>query len=410
MADEATPQLAQVSQLASETIDGGPSQRVITDRNGVVLDAATTPALAYLRAGRSVGEQPLQLSLDAKANQILEQELASGLERFSAHAAAGFIMEVNTGEIIALSSIESGSAQPRATISRDGPVNRVTQSVYESGSSAKLMTIAMALDTGKASMASHIDARSELHYGPFTIHDYRPARRMLTIPEVVQYSSNIAITRLALRVGTTEQKAFLTKMGQLDSPQFDGIEATPPIVPTNWTGLEAIATSFGRGLAVSPLQAGVAVATLVNGGTVPRPTFFKRIGQTSDQAGQRVISAATSEKMRYLLRFNVEKGSAKFANVPGYDVGGATGTTEKIVNGDYAPGRVVATFTGIYPANKPKYILVTVLDEPQALPDTHGLKTAPWNAATIGARVIERTAPILGVEYRATAPAAPLPL
>jgi cell division protein FtsI (penicillin-binding protein 3) len=408
MAEEATPQLLQVSLLASKSIDGTPSQQVLTDRNGVVLDAETTPALAYLRPGKNAGDQPLQLSLDAKANKILEQELWTGMERFHAHAAAGFIMDVNTGEIIALSSLESYRAHRPAEKSGNSTVNRVTQDVYEIGSSAKLMTLAMALETGKASMTSRIDG-SVLRYGKFTIHDYWAMDRMLTIPEAVQYSSNIVAARLVQRIGTSGQKAFLDKMGQLDRLDMDGLDSVAPIVSKSWPGIYTLTAAFGHGIATSPLQAGMAVAALVNGGTLIRPTIFKRSGQTPDTMGQRVISSETSAQIRHLLRLNAEKGAARFANVAGYDVGGVTSTAEKVVDGRWVSDRVLTTFTAIYPASEPKYLLMTVLDEPLALAETHGFKTAPWNAAPIAAKVIERTAPILGVEYRQTAPAAPLP-
>src|SRR5258708_355046 len=176
LAGETAPQPVTAT-LPALNADATPSQRIITDRNGVLLDAATTPALTYFRLGKIAEDQPLQLSLEIKSNKILDEELASGLQRFSAKAAAGFIMDVNTGEIIALSSIESGNSQRQAPTSEGAPLNRVTQGAYEIGSSAKLMTIAMALDAGKASLASRIDG-SELHYGAYTIHDWVPQRRM----------------------------------------------------------------------------------------------------------------------------------------------------------------------------------------------------------------------------------------
>lgn len=408
LAKDVTPQPVSVSLLALNA-DATPSQRIITDRNGVLLDAAAMSSLSYLRPGKNAENQPLQLSLEVKSNKILDEELSSGLQRFSAKAAAGFIMDVNTGEIIALSSIESGNSGSEATASGGAPPNRVTESVYEIGSSARLMTIAMALDAGKVSFASRIDG-SELRYGAFTIHDSIPVRRMMTLPTAMTHGSNIAAARLAQRVGTIGQKAFLEKMGQLDSLEIDGIDRIVPTVPKNWTGLQTVATAFGCGFAVSPLQAGMAIAAMANGGTMLRPTIFKLADQASGAAGLRVISSDTSAKMRYLLRLNAEEGTAKKADVSGYFVGGATSTVEKVVNGKYASDRVITTFTGIYPADKPKYLLMTIFDEPQALRETFGLNTAAWNAAPVAAKVIERTAPILGVERRATPPTGATPM
>jgi cell division protein FtsI (penicillin-binding protein 3) len=385
---------------AAPDVTGALPAIAITDRNGVALDAKTTPALAVLK---SAGAQPVQLSLDAKADKILSDELAEGLERFSAKAAAGFIMDVNTGEIIALAAIESSTQQTAA------PVERITQGVYEIGSSAKLMTVAMALEAGKADFTSRIDAR-ELHYGKFTIHDADPQARALTLPEAVTHSSNIVAARLAQRVGTSGQKAFLEKMGQLDSLDIDGLDKVAPIFSKTWPGIYTLTAAFGHGMAVSPLQAGMAVAALVNGGTLRQPTLFKRNDQALEDLGRQVISSDTSAKMRYLVRLNAEQGTAQLANIAGYDVGGVTSTAEKVVNGQYARRRVITTFTAVLPADKPRYLVMTMLDEPQALRETYGFITAGWNATPIAAKVIERVAPILGVERRPTLPATSLPM
>jgi cell division protein FtsI (penicillin-binding protein 3) len=408
LAGETAPQPVTTTSLALNA-DAAPSQRIITDRNGVLLDAATTPALTYFHPGKIAEDQPLQLSLEAKSNKILDEELASGLQRFSAKAAAGFIMDVNTGEIIALSSIESGNSQPQATTLGGAPPNRVTEGVYEIGSSAKLMTIAMALDAGKVSLASRIDAR-ELHYGGFVVYDPGPHRQMMALSKVMQQPANSAVGRLALRIGTTGQKAFLGKMGQLERLEIEGIDAVAPNVPKKWTELETITTAYGCGLAVSPLQAGMAIAAMANGGIMLRPTIFKRSEQAFDATERRVISPDTSAKMRDLLRLNVEEGTAKKADVAGYFVGGVTSTAEKVVNGEYDRNRVITTFTAVFPADKPKYLVMTLLDEPQALRETYGFITAGWNAVPVAAKVIERTAPILGVELRATSPAARTPM
>lgn len=176
------------------------------------------------------------------------------------------------------------------------------------------------------------------------------------------------------------------------------------------TGLQTVVTSFGQGLAVSPLQAGMAIAAMVNGGIMLRPTIFKKSGQVANAAGQRVISSDTSAKMRYLLRLNAEEGTAQKANVAGYFVGGATSTAEKVVNEGYDRNRVITTFTAVFPADKPKYLVMTLLDEPQAPRETYGFITAGWNAAPVAAKVIERTAPILGVERSETPPADRAPM
>ncbi len=250
------------------------------------------------------------------------------------------------------------------------------------------------------------DARAPLRMGRFLIHDFEPEHRFLSLPEVFTYSSNIGAARIALSLGTSAQQAFLKKMGQLDRLHTELPESAEPILPRRWSDLTTATIAFGHGLSVAPLQAVMGVAAIMNGGILIPPTFLKRTQQEADKLGKRVISRRTSEMMRYLMRLNVEKGTARKADVPGYYIGGKTGTADKVVNGRYSKTKVLTDFMAIMPADHPRYMLLIMLDEPKATPETHGFTTSGWNAVPVGAKVVARIAPLLGVEPRMDLPPA----
>jgi len=345
-------------------------------------------------------QKPVQLSIDLRVQHAVRNELVAARDKFKADGAAALVLDVRTGEVVSLvSEPDYDPSNPRAALDFSR-INRLTKGVYEMGSTFKALTIAMALDSGKVKLSTGFDARAPLHYGRFTIHDFHPQNRVLTVPEVFTYSSNIGAARIALAVGVPEHRAFLKKLGQLDRLRTELPEGREPIVPLQWGELNTVTIAFGHGLSVAPLQAVMGVAALVNGGVLIPPTFLKRSPAEAQALGTRVIKPETSAAMRYLMRLNAEKGSAKQADVPGYYVGGKTGTSEKVVNGRYAHGRVLNTFTAILPADKPRYQLMIILDEPQPLPETYGFQTSGWNAVPTAGRVIARIAPMLGIEPR----------
>src|SRR5581483_7841894 len=200
-------------------------------------------------------------------------------------------------------------------------INRLTTGVYEMGSTFKALTLAMALDSGKVTLASTFDARMPLRYGKFSINDYHAQKRVLSVPEIFTYSSNIGAARIALSLGVEYHKWFLRKMGQLDRLRTELPESAEPLLPKHWGELNTVTIAFGHGLSVAPLQAVMGISALVNGGKLIPPTFLKRTQQEADALAKRVIKPETSEKMRYLMRLNAEIGSAKKADVPGFYVG-----------------------------------------------------------------------------------------
>ena len=354
--------------------------------------------------------QPISLSLDLRATQAVRDDLAKGIEHYRAKAGGAAILDVNTGEIIAYASMPDYDPNNPVDALDPNHINRLNVGVYEMGSTFKALSIAMALEANKVNLNSRLDARSELHFGRFAIHDYHAQRRALTVPEVFTYSSNIGTARMALMVGVEGHKAFLRKMGQLERLRTELPENAEPIVPKNWGELNTMTIAFGHGLAVAPLQAMMAVGALVNGGLMMKPTFIKRTEEEAKKNAPRVVRPEVSESMRYLMRLNAEIGSAKTTNIAGYFVGGKTGTAEKVIGGRYSKNRLFTTFMAIAPADKPKYLFLTILDEPQGLPETHGYATAAWNAGAITGKIVERAGPILGLPPRFDPPAQPFPL
>jgi len=351
-------------------------------------------------------QRPIELSVDLRVEHALRDELLKAKDKFHAKAASGLVTNVRTGEIVAMVSVPDFDPNNPKEAHDPDRINRLTTGVYEMGSTFKAFTLAMALDTGKYDLNSMWDARGPLHYGKFAIHDDEPKGRFLNMKEVFTFSSNVGAARIALSQGVEAHKAFLRKMGQLERLRTELPESASPILPRHWSDLNTITISFGHGIAVAPLQAVMGVSALANGGLLIPPTFLKRSEEEARAIATRVIKPETSDKMRFLMRLNAEIGTAKRANVPGYCIGGKTGTAEKVVNGRYAKKRVLTAFTAILPADKPKYQLLIMLDEPQPLKETYGFIQSGWNAVPTAGKVIARIAPLLGIEPRFDLPPA----
>lgn len=341
--------------------------------------------------------KPVALALDLLVQHAVRDELVRAKTEFQAIAASGVVMDVNTGEIVSFVSLPDYDPNVPTDALKPDNINRIAVGVYEMGSTFKALTLAMALDSGRVKMTDRFDATRPLQYGKFQIDDFHPERRVLSVPEVFIHSSNIGTAKIALEVGVDGHKAFLKKLGQLDRLRTELAESAHPIVPRNWGELNTVTISFGHGIAVAPLQALMATSALVNGGILIPPTFLKRTPQEARQLGTQVIKPFTSDQMRYLMRLNAEKGSAKKADIPGYRVGGKTGTAEKVVNGVYSDEKVMTAFTAVFPTDAPRYALLVMLDEPKPTKDTHGFRTSGWNAAPVTGKIVARIAPLLGV-------------
>jgi cell division protein FtsI (penicillin-binding protein 3) len=345
-------------------------------------------------------QEPVELAVDLRVQQAVRDELILARERFRANAAGAIVTDVRTGEILALVSIPDYDPSNPREAQEKTRVNRLSYGLYEMGSTFKALTLAMALDSGRVTLDSTFDASKPLHVGRFIIHDFHAQNRTLSVPEIFTYSSNIGAARIARLLGVEYHKSFLRKMGQLDRLRTELPESREPIMPRHWGELNTVTIAYGHGLAVSPLQATMAVGALMNGGLLIPPTFLKRSEAEAKALGTQVVKPSTSVMMRYLMRLNAEKGSAKKADIPGYYVGGKTGTAQKLVDGAYSKTKVFTTFMAVLPSDQPQYLLTIIMDEPQGTPETHGSTTAAWNAGAAAGAIIARIAPMLGIEPR----------
>lgn len=342
------------------------------------------------------GGGPVALSIDARVQQALESELGAGMAKHSAIGAAGVVMDVATGEIVAMASLPQYNPNAAGRAPADARFNRATLGVYELGSTFKAVTVAMALDSGVTTMADMYDARFPLKVDRFRIHDDHPKARFLSVPEVFIYSSNIGTARMAERIGAARQQAYLRQLGFLDPLSIELPEKGRTLYPANWGSLATMTVGYGHGIAVTPVHLATAYAALVNGG-IWRPATLLRVAPGSAATGERVFTAATSDAMRRLMRLVVLKGTGRKADAPGYRVGGKTGTAEKPQAGRYNRGALVSTFAGAFPMDAPRYVVIAMLDEPRGTKDTFGFKTGGWVSAPIVRRVVERIGPMLGV-------------
>jgi cell division protein FtsI (penicillin-binding protein 3) len=370
------------------------------------LDSQGLAALHMAGLATDRLQTPVQLAVDLRVQHALRDELVKARAKYSAIAAAGVVLNVRTGEIVSMVSEPDYDPNNPHEALDPTRINRLTTGVYEMGSTFKAFTVAMALDSGKATLKSTFDAHNPMHYGKFDIHDFEPQQRALSVPEIFTYSSNIGAAHIAMSVGIDAHKAFLKKLGQLDRLRTELPESAEPIVPKRWSELNTITIAFGHGLSVAPLQAVMGVAALMNGGILIPPTFLKRTEAEAQALGHRVVKPETSALMRYLMRLNVEKGTASKADVPGYYIGGKTGTADKVVFGRYSNTKVLTDFMAVMPADQPRYLLLIMLDEPHATPESHGFKTSGWNAVPTGGAVVARIAPLLGIEPRLDLPPA----
>jgi cell division protein FtsI (penicillin-binding protein 3) len=340
------------------------------------------------------GASPLAASIDVRAQQALEEVLAAALADHRAQAAWGAILDVNTGEVVALASLPDFDPNAPGAASDDWRRNRAVYDRYELGSAFKAFTAAAALDAGVAAETTAYDARGAFRVAGVPIRDYHGENRVLSFSEVIQHSSNIGMARMAGDLGRDRQRAALGALGLLARLPVELAENREPELPARWGPVETATIAYGHGVSVTPLHLVAAYAAVVNGGEYRPPTFLKA---DAPRPGARVFSERTSATMRRVLRRVVTDGTAAAAEAPGYYPIGKTATAEKPVAGGYDANARISSFVGAFPGHAPRYVALVSLDDPQSSAATHGYATAGWNAAPAFADLVLRTAPLLGV-------------
>ncbi|MGE0116540.1 MAG: peptidoglycan D,D-transpeptidase FtsI family protein [Dongiaceae bacterium] len=351
------------------------------------------------------GRRQLALSLDIRIQNILREEIVRAMTDFRAIGGAGMVMDIDTGELLAMVSLPDFDPNSAGTAPDEARFNRNTLGVYEMGSTFKIFNTAMALDAGIASLGDGYDARKPIQISGHMIRDFHPESRWLTVAEIFKYSSNIGSARIADQAGTALQKDYMARFGMLKPVRLELPELGQPIYPADWKRINTMTIAFGHGIAVTPLHLLSGVAAAISGGVYRPMTIMKR-ASAEPAAGRRVVSEATSAEMRELLRLVVESGTGKAANVPGYLVGGKTGTAEKQQGRHYSANARLASFVAAFPMNAPRYALLIMIDEPKPNASSYGYATGGWVAAPAVGRVIQRMAPLLGIEPMADEAAA----
>lgn len=345
----------------------------------------------YFDRQLSTTDTPVQLTIDLRVQHMMHRALASAMSRFNAKAAIGMVMDVNTGEIISLVSLPDFDTNHVGDAKDVQKFNRATLGVFEMGSTFKLFSTAAALDSGEVHFSSIFDATDPIKRGRFTISDFHAKRRPLTVPEIFIYSSNIGTAKMAEKIGSDKVRAFYRSLGFMSQSQIELPERGTPLYPSPWRDISTVTTSFGHGIAISPLHLIRAASALVNGGILHPSTLIKT---DQEPAGERVISEKTSQQLRKLLELVVADGTGSKAYVDGYNVGGKTGTAEKNIHGGYKHDLLLSSFLGVFPIRSPRYAVLAILDEPQGIKETYGFATGGWTAAPVVARVIEEMGPL----------------
>lgn len=340
--------------------------------------------------------KPLQLSLDIRLQGILRDALAEGIKNFSAVGGAGVIMDVRNGEILSMVSLPDFDPNDIGKSSDNQRFNRASLGIYEMGSTFKTFTLAQALDRGAISVSSSFDCTHPISIGRFNINDYHPMHRWLNVPEIFLHSSNIGAVQIIQKVGITAQREFLGKLGLLKQVPLEIPEVGRPMIPADWQEISMMTVSYGHGISVNAVQLVSAASSILNGGTLVTPTLLKRDPAAAIPA-PRVISERASELMRQLFRVVVTAGTGKSANVPGYVVGGKTGTADKQSGKGYKKDARLSSFLSAFPMNDPKYAVFIMIDEPKGTKESYGFATGGWVAAPTVGRVIAQIAPLLGI-------------
>ena len=345
------------------------------------------------------GDRPLELSVDIRLQHIMHEELSAAIADFNGIGGAGIIMDLKTGEVLALVSLPDFDPARPGDADDDARFNRATLGLYEMGSTFKIFNTAIGLDSGTVTLADGFDATHPIKIGRYSIDDFHGKHRFLTIPEIFTYSSNIGSAKMADLFGAEMQQAYLKRFGLMDKSPIELAEVGEPFYPSakDWKRVNTMTVSYGHGISVSAMQLLTAVGAIANHGVLREPTLLKREpGEVP--AGTQVVSEQTSEQLRLLMRLVVQIGTGKKANAPGYLVGGKTGTADKQKGHGYAENARLASFVAAFPMSNPRFAIVAMVDEPKPNAHSFGYATAGWVTAPVIGAVVERMAPLYGLK------------
>lgn len=362
------------------------------------IDQDSVALLQDIGLARGNDLAPVQLSIDMRVQHVMYAELQDALVRYQAIASAGVMLDIYTGEVLGLASLpDFDPNDPKSALIKDS-FNRITAGIYELGSTFKTVTMAAALDSGKVKLTDSFDARYGVKFGRYTITDFHGQNRILSVPEIYKYSSNVGTIHVMQTLGKDAFRAFLSRIGFDTRVPFELPEMRNPSVAKQFSDIAAATAAFGHGLSISPLHMAAAMAAFTNGGNYIAPTLYKRSVEDAEKSYVRVIQPQTSDWIRYLMRLNALEGSGTYMNKEslGYRVGGKTGTAEKVIDGRYSATKDFNVFASAFPMDNPRYAMVILVDEPKA-ENAHMGRTAGFNAGMVTGRIVQRVAPMLGI-------------
>ncbi len=369
------------------------------DNRGIAgIEKHIDSAVGIAELAASPDERPqVRLALDLGVQHILREELRRALDAYEATAVAGLVMDVHSGEVLAMTSLPDYDPNHREESLQPHRQNRLIADTYEMGSVFKSFTVAMGLDYGIIQLDDRYNIKQPVNAGGFRIVDKYARQTYATVPEIFIRSSNTGAARIALDVGGYRQREFLERLGLLEPLDTEVARTARPLVPEVWRDSTTVTVSYGHGIAVAPLNFAAAGAALVNGGYLVRPTFLKRSRSEGRRVARKVLRSSTSDAMRRLMRRNVLEGTGRNGDVAGYRLGGKTGTADKPIAGGYSREKVISTFFAAFPMDDPQYLVLVMIDEPKPTEAARRRTEAAWNAAPTVAAVVKRAAPILGV-------------
>lgn len=350
------------------------------------------------------GDEPLVLTLDVRLQHIVRRELARAIDVFDAQGGGGLVLDMANGDVLAAVSLPDFDPHEAAE-TKNALFNRLTLGVYELGSVFKIFSTAALLDTLDVSMGTTFDARKPIKSGRFSISDYHAEKRVLNVPEVFVHSSNIGSALMGEMIGTDVLRSFYDDLGLLERPSLEINEIGKPLYPRPWRDINTLTASYGHGIAVSPLQMAAAASSVVNGTLVKTSLILDQSAaeKTQNSPVVRIVSPQTAHRMRQLLRLVVTDGTGKQADVPGYRVGGKTGTAEQpSARGGYDRKKLISSFMGFFPMEAPRYAILVFVDQPQGTKASFGYATGGWVAAPAAANIIKSMATVLAIPPVAT--------
>ncbi len=347
-------------------------------------------------------DAPLQLSLDTKVQAEVERLLGGGMQLMNAKGAAAVLINVHTGEVIALASLPNFDPNERPVgsgLDPDTPIfNRAVQGVYELGSTFKIFAAAQGMELKAISPETMVGIQAPIRFGRFRITDSFYLGEELSVADIIVQSSNVGTARIAQMIGVDLQQQFFRDLGMLEETSLELAETSrgKPLLPKKWTELTSMTISYGHGLAVSPTHLAAGYAALANGGYKVKPTLLRK---EQHNLGRRLLSESVAKASVAMLRKVVTEGTAeRYGDVPGYEVAGKTGTSEKFTKDGYDRDRVLASYASVFPANDPKYVLVVILDEPVNEFGIKPRRSASMTAVPIAAAITRQVAPLLGLK------------